>query len=102
MQAIVKEKQRELAELCRKYGVVRLALFGSALTDEFDSTRSDIDFAVEFRSMTPAEHYDAYYGLLGDLERIFQRKIDLVELGVVRNPYVRQDIEATQEVLYAP
>lgn len=37
-----------VAELCRRYGVARLSLFGSALTAEFDPATSDVDFLVEF------------------------------------------------------
>ncbi len=34
--------------LCRKYGVRRLLVCGSAVTEQFDDARSDIDFLVEF------------------------------------------------------
>ena len=37
-----------VGELCRKYSVRRLVLFGSAVTDRFDTSRSDVDFLVEF------------------------------------------------------
>ena len=37
-----------LADLCRRFGVVRLDLFGSATGPEFDPAASDLDFIVEY------------------------------------------------------
>ena len=39
--------QHRLAELCRRYGVKRLSLFGSILTGRF-GPQSDVDMVVEF------------------------------------------------------
>lgn len=101
MHAIVTEKQRELAELCRRHGVLRLALFGSVANDDFDPGRSDLDFLVEFAPAPRNRSLDSYFALLWDLERLFGRKVDLVEWDAVRNPYIRANIEATRELLYA-
>jgi Nucleotidyltransferase domain len=47
--AEIKEKRDALAALCRRYGVARLEVFGSAARDaEFDASRSDVDFLVTF------------------------------------------------------
>jgi|SRR3972149_1966757 len=100
MNAIIEQHRPELGELAVKHGVRRLAIFGSALTPLFDPTSSDIDVLVEFRSMPPAERADAYFGLLEDLERLFGRPVDLVEPSALRNPYVRQAVEASRVVLY--
>jgi predicted nucleotidyltransferase len=43
MQPIVANKLPEVAELCRRFHVRRLELFGSAATADFDPERSDID-----------------------------------------------------------
>ncbi len=97
---IVQNRHEELRRLCSRYGVLSLALFGSAARDDFEST-SDLDFAVEFAAMTPDDHARNYFGLLKDLQGLFQRKIDLVEVSAVRNPYIRRNIEASQVSLYA-
>lgn len=99
MDGLIEARKYELAELCERYRVVRLALFGSALREDFDSGSSDLDFVVEFEPMSPSEHAEAYFGLLEDLESLFERKVDLVEVGTVRNPYLRQEIEERQEAL---
>jgi hypothetical protein len=49
---LIEARKPELRDLCERYGVVRLALFGSVLGDDFDPDRSDLDFAP----MNPSEH----------------------------------------------
>jgi predicted nucleotidyltransferase len=97
----ISEKREQVAELCRQYHVRRLALFGSAVRDDFDPQRSDLDFVVEFEARQPGEYAKAYFGLLAALEQLFGRHVDLVEPDAVRNPYFRRAIEARQETLYA-
>jgi predicted nucleotidyltransferase len=98
--ALAHDRERLLA-LCRQYGVRRLDVFGSAATGDFDEQSSDIDFLVEFEDLPFADRADAYLGLLTGLELLFGRRIDLVEAGAIRNPYIRQDIEQSRTLLYA-
>lgn len=101
MIAQVQHKQDELADLCRKYGVRRLDLFGSAATEfEFDADHSDLDFLVEFEpsaSMGPA---DQYFGLWEDLQSLFSREIHLVSSRALRNRYFIESVNATRQTLY--
>ena len=100
--AVVEAQRSEIGRLCLRYRVQRLALFGSATSDDFDEAASDLDFAVQFSPMNPFEHKDAYFGLLFALEDMFGRRVDLVEYGAIRNPYFRQSLEETEVALYAP
>ena len=100
MKDIIQRKISELAEICNKHRVLRLALFGSATTDDFDPGSSDLDFIVEFQPMPPAEHADNYFGLQEDLEQLFGMPVDLVERGPIKNPYFLKAVEDTQVVLY--
>ncbi len=99
MTELIESKRSELKALCERYRVGRLALFGSALRDDSDSGHSDLDFSVEFQPMTPHEHAESYFDLLEELEDLFARRMSLVEIGAVRNPYFRREIEARQETL---
>jgi uncharacterized protein len=54
MQPIITSHQQELLELCARFGVRRLEVFGSAAGEEFDPSRSDLDFLVDFRPALPA------------------------------------------------
>jgi hypothetical protein len=97
------EKRAELAELCRRYRVDRLYLFGSAATDRFVPTSSDLDFVVELRDRQPADSYaaDRYFGLLEALEGLFGCPVDLVVDSAIRNPYFRDAVEKTKALLCA-
>jgi len=100
MTKLVKEHAEELRAIARRRSVRRLSVFGSALTDEFDATRSDIDVVVEFDALPPVERANAYFGLLADLEALFARPVDLVERSALRNPIIRETVEASQVIVY--
>jgi predicted nucleotidyltransferase len=100
MQPIIAEKRAELTELCRRFHVRRLDLFGSAAREDFDPTRSDVDFLVEFEPVPPAAYAEAYFGLRAALAALFGRKIDLVTAPSLVNPYLRAAIEAERQPLY--
>jgi uncharacterized protein len=93
-------KRSELNELCRKFRVRRLSAFGSALTERFDEEKSDLDFVVEFEPLPKGEHAKTYFGLIEALQGLFGRRVDLLEQDAIRNPYVKQEIDRTQQNLY--
>ncbi len=98
---LVKSRQTDLMHICEQFRVSTLALFGSATRLDFQPETSDLDFVVEFFPMSPQEHAQSYFGLVSELEHLFGRAIDLIEISAVRNPYVRRNIEASQVPLYA-
>jgi hypothetical protein len=100
MQALIREKTRELDELCRKHHVRRLELFGSAADGTFDPARSDLDFLVDYFPLAPGQAYEAYFGLLEDLEALFERKVDLVDATCLKNPYFIKAVNESRTPLY--
>jgi uncharacterized protein len=100
MQRHVERRRRELGELCRRYGVRRLELFGSAMGAGFDPDASDLDFLVEFDDRDPLAFADRYFGLAESLERLFERPVDLVMTSAVSNPYFLKDIAPSRTLLY--
>jgi predicted nucleotidyltransferase len=102
MDPAVQQKLSALRELCTRYGVRRLELFGSAATGGFDAGRSDLDFLVEFLPLEPGQHANAYFGLKEDLEAIFDRDVDLVMDSAVVNPYFREELDRTRTTLFNP
>ena len=101
MIALIEEKRKTIEQLCSQYRVLRLELFGSALTDDnFNPDKSDLDFLVEFLPLKPGEHADAYFGLLEALQDMFGRHIDLVEIKAVRNPYFLESINRSRRQIY--
>jgi predicted nucleotidyltransferase len=101
MTRLIEEKRSELERVCRRHNVKRIDLFGSATGSGFDSEHSDLDFLVAFHDLKTGEHADAYFGLLEDLEALFQRPVDLVVDIPFRNPYFRQAVESTRTLVYA-
>lgn len=98
---LIQQHRQALVELCQKYRVLRLELFGSAASGVFDGKSSDLDFLVEFKSLEPGDAADAYFGLLFDLKTLFARDIDLVMPDAIKNPYLLQSINRYRELLYA-
>jgi len=99
--AMVGEKANEIAQICRRRGVRRLAVFGSATVEAFAPAPSDLDFLMEFAQLSPAADADSYQGLQRDLEQLFRLPVELVEPGPIHNRYFKRAIERTQVVLYA-
>jgi uncharacterized protein len=97
----IDQHRAELSELCRRYSVRSLSLFGSATRDDFDPARSDYDFLVDFADLQPGEYADAYFGLLQALEKLLGRPVDLVVGSAIKNPYFRQSVDQTKALLYA-
>jgi uncharacterized protein with HEPN domain/predicted nucleotidyltransferase len=94
---IVERNLPAIAELCRRFGVRRLDLFGSAATGRFDPARSDLDFLVEFE---PHAGGKSYFGLLEEFEKLLGRKIDLLTEPGLENPYLRRRIETERRTLF--
>ena len=102
MHAVISEKREELAELCRRHGVARLEVFGSAAHGtDFDPLCSDADFLVEFRRADGRAPLRQYLDFAEAVRRALGRPVDLVEAGAVRNPYLSAAIDRSRELVYA-
>ncbi len=88
-----------IAEFCRRYKIVELAMFGSAARGELRPD-SDIDLMVTFASDATWTLFD-FGGMQSELTRILGRDVDFVQRGTVRNPFRRRSIERDAKVLYA-
>jgi len=99
MHPLVAERLGDLLQLCRRFPVKRLDLFGSAAGGRVEA--KDLDFLVEIEDLAPAEYSEAYFGLLEGLEDLFGLPIDLVVESAVTNPYFRESFERTRVRLYA-
>lgn len=101
MESSIEQKREQLAQLCRQYQVQRLAVFGSALREDFDPERSDFDFVVEFQPLPAGSYADTYFGLMEALEHLFERRVELVIESAIKNPYFRESVARSQALLYA-
>lgn len=74
IEMIKKEKDK-----LKEKGVKKIGLFGSYAKDS-QKQASDIDFLVEFEKISS----NNFFGLLFLLEKLFKRKIDIIEINSLR------------------
>jgi len=101
MVGVLQSKHDLISAICRKYRVLRLFAFGSALRDDFRPGESDIDLLVEFEPMDGYDRAHSYFDMAEDLEAALEVKVDLVMAGAVKNRYISAEIERTKQMLYA-
>lgn len=89
----IKNKLKQVKpELSEKYHVSELGLFGSIVRDDF-TVDSDIDIVVDFSSPIGIEFID----LALELERLLNRKVDLVSRKGIKPKYLQ---EIQPEIVY--
>ena len=100
----IAEKRDALIALCRRFGVVRLEVFGSAARGlDFDPRRSDADFLVTFAPEV-RDDLAVFADFQAALEALLGRPVDLVERPAIeasRNYIRRRRILAEAEAVYA-
>jgi len=100
MASIVFDKISLLKALCIAYDVKTMYVFGSVCTDRFNEN-SDIDILLSFKELSVEKYTDNYFALHEELEKLFERKVDLVTENSLSNPYFIQSVEETKQLLYA-
>jgi predicted nucleotidyltransferase len=88
-----------IRDICSKHKVSRLFVFGSVLTKKFKKS-SDIDLLVDFKDVDLYSYADNYFDLKDALENIFNRNVDLLEDKAIKNPYLRQSIDSSKQLIY--
>lgn len=92
---------RKIIDICRRFHVRRLWVFGSILTNCFNDN-SDVDLCVDFdkSKIDLMDYADNFFDFQYALEDIFGRKVDITEDSAVRNPYFRQELDETRRLIY--
>jgi uncharacterized protein len=90
---------KRIEEFCRKYGVEQFALFGSVLRDDFGPD-SDVDVMLKFK---PGHGFtfENTPDIQDELAAAFGRRVDVIEMGRIRNPFRRHAIMNSYRVVYA-
>ena len=101
MIGLLESKREAIEDVCSRFGVARLEVFGSALREDFKLEESDLDLLVEFKPMESYARVEAYFGMRDALRALLKREVDLVMVGAVKNPYIFREIERTKQLLYA-
>ncbi len=92
---------QKITELCRRFHVRKLWVFGSILTPRFNDD-SDIDICVDFdrEKIQLFEYADNFFDFQFALEDLLRRKIDITEDNAVKNPYFRAELNETRQLIY--
>lgn len=85
--------------LCEKHKVEKLYAFGSVLTSAFNE-ESDVDFLVEFERNSIEDFANNYFELKFALESLLKRGVDLIEYSSIRNPFFKEEVDETRELIY--
>jgi uncharacterized protein len=99
MQCRIEVPREKILEFCRKWKIAEFALFGSVLRADFRSD-SDIDVMVSFAEDADWSLFE-WVDMIEELKVIFGREVDLISKKGLRNPYRREEILNTMEVVYA-
>ena len=97
---LIQDHSDDIAEICRRHHVKRLEVFGSAASGDFNPSSSDLDFLVDYHPFSGPGKADAYFGLLEDLQQLFDRPVDLVVDRAIENQYFRQSVDASKVSIY--
>ena len=96
---IIEKNIDRIRTICTEHNVSRLFVFGSVLTDKFKRT-SDIDLIVDFSGVDLHDYADNYFDLKKSLEKLLKRDVDLLEDKAIKNPYLRQSIDSSKQLIY--
>jgi predicted nucleotidyltransferase len=86
--------------LCKKHKVDKIFGFGSAFNGGFDDLHSDIDVVVELSITDPLDYGETILQLWNDLEKYFNRKVDLLTESSIKNPYFRKSVDHSKRIIY--
>jgi hypothetical protein len=98
---LIEQHRQEIAELCRRYRLKRLELFGSAASGAFDPRRSDVDLFYEFDPSDMDGLADRFFGLKESLEQLLGTNVDLISAPDATNPYFLEVANRHRISLYA-
>ena len=98
--AAIEGARDRISDFCRRHYARRLSVCGSVLRADF-GPESDIDLLVEFLPLDASNLYRAYFALLNNLRQGLAARVDLVMADAVRNPIVKQAIDASKQQIYA-
>jgi predicted nucleotidyltransferase len=87
-----------LSDICRRYHVTELSLFGSVLRDDFGPD-SDVDMLVVFDPAAGIGLFELV-AMQEELSALFGRAVDLLSKRGL-HPVIRDDVLASSEVIYA-
>lgn len=91
-----------IGTFCKKFQILELGLFGSALRDDFrvgGDDPSDVDLLVTFEPGVRRSNH-VWLELEKSVQILFDREVDICQKHLLKNPYRRAEILRTTQVIY--
>jgi predicted nucleotidyltransferase len=96
----IQNKLEGIRDLMHEHKVHKGYLFGSSVADRF-TDNSDVDILVEIdESIDPVELGGHLWDLQFDLEKLLGRKVDILTSRSLRNPYLKESIDESKQLIY--
>lgn len=98
---VVSQRKEEIAKICRRFGVARLEVFGSASLGTTGVTAADIDFLVFL-----PDGYDygpwmsRVFALQSALSETLSYPVDVVLEEALSNRWFEREANKTRQVIY--
>jgi predicted nucleotidyltransferase len=100
MKTFLQEKLPQVKDIFKHHKVKSASVFGSVCTEKFNA-ESDIDFIVRFEDgLDPVEYSNHYFTIISELEKLFQRSVDIVAEETIKNPYFIKVVNKTRTSVY--
>ncbi len=108
MQPIIVNNIDSIKRLCREHFIKNLYAFGSAVDGDFTND-SDIDLLYEMNytgfdfndlENIPYDPFLVFFDLKEKLEKLFNKKIDLIPNENFKNKYFLKEVEKTKTLIH--
>jgi len=99
MNEIITKNSQIIFNICIKYKVEKLYVFGSATCERFNEN-SDIDLIVYLPEMQPVEKGEYLLNIWDEFETVFNRKVDLLTDQKIENHIFAKNVELNKKLIY--
>jgi len=89
---------QEMVQLCKRYCITELSVFGSAIRDDF-TPESDVNILVSFKKESNVSLFDMVE-LEGEFSQLLDKKANVVERESLRSPVRKHKIMSTRKIIY--
>ncbi|MDX2130224.1 MAG: nucleotidyltransferase domain-containing protein [Chloroherpetonaceae bacterium] len=99
MNVIFPKHLEEISSICKAHQVKHLDLFGSSVSQSANNPH-DIDFAVSFDDSLIEGYTKNFFSLESSLQKLFNLPVDLIDYTTIKNPILKNSIDAFRVTLY--
>jgi predicted nucleotidyltransferase len=89
----------KIYSICNSHHVERFHIFGSAASGNLKKN-SDVDVLVQFSDIDLYYYFENLLSLKEELEKLFNRPVDILEEQALKNPYLKKSIDRNKILLY--